>query len=220
MKSSLQLVERTNIFKLVKVVCVLWIGIVCTDLNAHGTQVEYCFTNDNMVRIYIEHWHGNVTNFSQSIVNMTVTVDGVPTTMNVPASGYVHDTPQSALPNCSAPTIQLSECTARSDIFNDWVFFDFPAPGCFNTLVIQVNSVVDPSFVLVECGASLGGPIYPAQTTVLTGIEPPIITCPTSITLDTDVGVCTRTLMLGELGIATATENCDTLTVTIMRLGL
>ena len=181
--SSIQLVGKTKFFRFVKYLFMLWMGILCTDLSAHGTQVEYCFTNDNMVRIYIEHWHGNETNFSSSQVNMTIIVDGVPTTMNVPASGFVHDTPQSALPNCSAPSIQISECTTVADTYNDWAFFDFPAPDCFSTLVIQVNSVIDPSFVLVECGASRGGPIYPAATPDITREDefPPFIDCPTAL---------------------------------------
>ena len=169
----------TELSKSVKLYSVIFLGLFASQLSAHGTQVEYCFTNNGMVRIYIEHWHGNVTNFSQSMVNMTITVNGVATTMNVPASGFVHDTPQGSLPDCSAPTVQLSECTVRSDNYNDWAYFDFPAPECYNSLIIRVNSVTDPTYVLLECGGGLGGPIYPAETPVLM-IEdelPPYIEC-------------------------------------------
>jgi len=151
------------------------------ELSAHSTAVAQCRVG-NQVRVYVEHYHNNATNFTMASVSITTIVDGVSMTdPAVPVAGYFNDTPMNSLP-CSN-TISLVNVTdgsgpygscARPLTFNDWAYFDFPLGECYSTLEIIINDINDPSNILQPCNG-----LYPAVVDEMEIVDetPPEVNC-------------------------------------------
>jgi len=133
---------------------------------SHGTQVAYCITNQGKIRVYIEHWHGNISpgNVTNALVSIDVTdtSTGMTTNQQQVPDGVVWDTTKDNLPDCKGPLTILSSCPGRADVYNDWVYWEFTPPACFVNLIVTVQEVIgSQSFYFDEACAQL----YPTSLT-------------------------------------------------------
>ena len=153
---------------------------------AHGTQAAYCITNSGTIRVYIEHWHGNIV--PSQVVNALVVINVTDVNTNVSSQfmmipdGVVWNTSVNNLPDCKGPLTILHECSGVANTYNDWVYWDFVPPSCFDPLTIELAGVVgSQSWYFDEaCGA-----LYPTSfTDSFIDCAAPSITCPSDMTIN------------------------------------
>ena len=152
---------------------------------SHGVETRYCLTNDNKLRIFVEHWHGNLSSGSTAgTLSIRDNNSGVTTALipNGVFNNVASDASLASLGNCQGDSTVLS--TTCNQNYNDWVYFDFPT-GC-GTLptytLLQGNTVV-----LTEACSSL----YPATISLSDACEGvPRALCQ-DVTVSTDVSSCT-----------------------------
>ena len=90
-----------------------------SQVHSHGTEVRRCLTPDCNLRVFIEHWHGNI----QSTAGVgTIHLSGTPSITQVP-DGTVINTAPGSLPGCIGSDTLVTSC---DPVYNDWVYYDFP----------------------------------------------------------------------------------------------
>ena len=143
---------------------------------AHGVQVAYCELNNGYLRIFIEHWHGNLSIGSLgSNDNMQIqtTVNGSSSTQTINPTGTINNTTKNNISSCGSSISILSACSGSANSYNDWVYYDFAPAACGTSItftLLQGNSVV-----LTEACSNL----YPASVTAtFYDNSPPVLTCP------------------------------------------
>lgn len=128
---------------------------VATVVHGHGTEVRRCITPEGNLRIFIEHWHGDLSDPGQA-GTMTIQQNhlaGSPTTTLFP-SGTVNNLLPGSLPGCITGTADTLVTTC-SQAYNDWVWYDFPVT-CNQP--VSYTLLAGNTVVLTEgCGA-----LYPA----------------------------------------------------------
>ncbi len=167
---------------------------------AHGVQVGYGITPTGFVRIYIEHWHGDLqkANLGASDnINVTVTTASGTNTFNVNVSGTVNNTAASALPGLTGPITILSRGTS-ANAYNDWGYWDFAPGSCNQPISITVNQ--GNSVVFTEETSNLYPQTIAGQT--FTDQGAPVITAP-NVTVG---GGCNGTNVTFTAGV---TDDCD-----------
>jgi hypothetical protein len=133
----------------------------------HGVQVGYTTLNNGFIRVYIEHWHGDIGTGQlggRNAVNLTQTVGGSTTNFpNVIPDGRINNTTIGNLPG-AAPVTSVSGCSGSgfgsANYHNDWVFYDFPPVSCTEALTVTINA--GNSVLLTEACGNL----YPATIQV------------------------------------------------------
>ena len=170
---------------------------------AHGVQVAYCITNNGTIRIYIEHWHGNVTAAQTANAQVQIIVDDGMTVNNqfYPAQGVVWDTAIDDLPDCKESIVSISGCTTASagrimNTQNDWSYWEFTAPSCGGALTLTVASVTGSQSFYFDEGC---GNLYPASfTATFEDCAPPVLDCTANdLTVDVDAGLCSADITTG-----------------------
>ncbi len=170
---------------------------------AHGVQVVYCVTTDGTIRVFIEHWHGNITTAQTADgAQVQIIVDDGTTVTNdfYPAQGVVWDTTVDNLPGCKEAVVFLSGCTNASggrnmNTQNDWVYWDFTPPQCGTDLTITVNAVQGPASWYFDEGCSN---LYPTSFTAsFDDCAPPVVECVANLISQVDAGNCTAEITSG-----------------------
>ncbi len=157
------------------------------NMFGHSVQVNYCVTEVGTIRLFIEHWHGNLS--FQQMANAQVQIfvdDGSTVTQEFyPAQGAVINTTIDNLPGCKTEMVVLSQCTSRSDgrnanTQNDWGYWDFVPPACGAPLTLTVNAVQgSQAFIFLEGCDNL----FPTSfTATFEDCAEPQLTCPDDIT--------------------------------------
>jgi len=181
------------------VLCTFIFVMLFTDVIAHGTQTAYCVTTGGRVRVWIEHWHGNIS--AAQTANAAVRIDVVDTStgasstvMTIP-DGVVWDTPIGSLPDCKGPMNVLSTCPGRANVYNDWVYWDFTPPACFVNLQITIVSVSGTqSFYFDEACTQL----YPVTfSDSFIDCVPPTVTCPSNLVVESNMSNCRTQISTG-----------------------
>ena len=87
----------------------LLIGIfTINSVESHGVEVRYCITENQLLRVFVEHWHGNLNSASQAntmqIREDTDIIIGVPQTLT--PIGFINNVQNSKtdLPGCFGTT--------------------------------------------------------------------------------------------------------------------
>jgi len=95
-----------------------------TKIKAHSVQIQYCISCNQVLRIWVEHWHGGA---NPSTTNMTieVTVNGNTSSVTSSPGGGVEDVPFDSLPSCSSSITYATGCPGKENTYNDWVYYDF-----------------------------------------------------------------------------------------------
>ncbi len=162
--------------------------------QAHAVQIVYCTLTTGEIRVYLEHWHSDQTNASiqQSVLNMNVTVNGVTTPLSTAGNGFINNTPIGSLPGC-ATAVQVAYACTQAEInccnglaansYNDWIYFDFPPPGCEVPVTIEIINATDPTFTLVEGCNNL----FPSTITeTFQDLLAPTMVCPEDLDIQCD----------------------------------
>ena len=105
----------------------LFLGSIA-QVNGHGVEVRHCLTTSGDLRIFVEHWHGDLTSVAQpggidirnditGIVS-TLTPSGLANNIDVDNGG--------SLPGCPVGVTPTVATTCLGQVKNDWVYYDFP----------------------------------------------------------------------------------------------
>ncbi|MEW6160311.1 MAG: HYR domain-containing protein, partial [Verrucomicrobiota bacterium] len=142
----------------------------------HGVQVGYGTTPTGFIRIYIEHWHGDLSpsNLGPSDnINVTVTSGTSSSTFNVNVSGTVNNTAASSLPGLVGPITIISQGPS-ANAYKDWGYWDFAPGTCNQPISVTINQ--GNSVIFFEETSTL----YPKTITgqVFTDQGAPVITAP------------------------------------------
>ncbi|MBL4593596.1 MAG: PKD domain-containing protein [Flavobacteriales bacterium] len=130
-------------------------------VNAHAVQLGYCTNCNGDLRIWIEHWHG--ASFGASSLTVTITVNGVPTTITGATTlASPLNTPAANLPGCFTPLVPFAACT-QANTYGEWVAYDFPGVSCGVPISVVVTANQSTTIYTQDaCG------MYPASTGTFT----------------------------------------------------
>lgn len=132
-------------------------------VSSHGTEVRYCLTNNNKLRIFIEHWHGD---FSSPSSAGTMDIQDVNTrvTSTLYPTGVINNQVNTNLVtvgDCQGQeTFLAGACPDKP--YNDWVYFDFDA----NCVTPPIYKLLQGNTVNLE--AATGCSLYPTTITLAT----------------------------------------------------
>jgi len=158
----------------------------------HGTQTSYCITDEGKIRVWIEHWHGNISPAQVTLalvsIDVTDSSTGITTNYQQVPDGVVWDTTIDNLPDCKGPMTILSSCPGRANVYNDWVYWEFVPPACFINLTITIQEVIgSQSWYFDEACTAL----YPVSfTDSFIDCVPPTISCSADQTIEVSGGAC------------------------------
>ncbi len=187
-REAIGLFQKTTLCVWAIILSILFVS----ESYAHGTQTAYCITNSGKIRVWIEHWHGNISpgNVTNALVSINVTDNSTGLTTNFQSipDGVVWDTTIGNLPDCKGSMNVLSTCPGRSNVYNDWVYWDFVPPSCFVSLTIEIVEVIgSQSWYFDEACTAL----YPVNfTDSFIDCVPPQITCPTDQIVEVNATGC------------------------------
>jgi|GEM_PF-5546570 len=118
----------------------LTIFIFQMSVSAHGVQVAWCLQDNGFIRVFIEHWHGDLpNNFNAGQVSVTSSYGTTTTTQWLNPTGTINNTTINNLSDCGANIKVLSACSGEANAYNDWAYYDF-APVVFDVLTsITIN---------------------------------------------------------------------------------
>ncbi|MGB1270280.1 MAG: HYR domain-containing protein, partial [Flavobacteriaceae bacterium] len=159
-----------------RLVLALLLFMAIPDLSAHGVQVVYRELPNGFVRVYIEHWHGDLSLSSLSAgdgMNITTLYGATSTTLDVSPSGVVNNTLYASLPGGGTPLTVLGACAGDANTHNDWVYYDFAPPACGVPVTVTLN------YGLGATLADACGTMYPSTfSKTYIDVAPPVITSP------------------------------------------
>jgi hypothetical protein len=143
--------------------------LLASNVRSHGVQVRHCISNAGKLRIFIEHWHGDLTKIGTLFV-MTIKDLITGTSITRTPDGYLNNidiASNSLVAGCaSGPSIQVSTCNAYEFEYNDWVYFEYPVTcGTLTSVELQGINLIE----LTEACDDL----YPAQIDAIAICEPP-----------------------------------------------
>lgn len=176
-----------------------WIFSFST-LFAHGVQIGYCILSNGYIRVYIEHWHGDmmVHHLAGNSISVTTTYGSTTITQDVDATGVANNTSWNNLPGCGSGITILQSCPGLANTYNDWGYFDFAPAACNIPVSITINA--GNTVVFEEACSQL----YPQTiNTTFNDTAPPILTCPS------DVSVSACSAATATYSPASATDACD-----------
>jgi len=148
---------------LMKTIILFLFTIATTGVFAHGNQVAYCVMPNGYVRVYVEHWHGDldVHGLVGNGMSITTTYGITTVTQSMDPSGGVVNTTVNNLPDGGSGVIVVSTCPGGANQYNDWAYFDFAPAACNVPLVITLNS--GNTVVLQDACATLYPTVIHAQ---------------------------------------------------------
>ena len=95
---------------------------------SHGVETRYCITTAGNLRIFIEHWHGNLSSPSQAgtMTIQDLTPIGQPQ-QDLIANGIINNVSWNQTHvsgNCAGGliTTEASTCPGTGKAYNDWVY--------------------------------------------------------------------------------------------------
>ena len=95
-----------------------------TDVFAHGVQVGYCQLSNGYIRIFVEHWHGNLSTPGQAgTMSITTTYGSTSVTQNLTPTGVINNTSYNNLSGCGSSISIISSCSGQANTYNDWVSY-------------------------------------------------------------------------------------------------
>ena len=133
-----------------------------SNVKAHAVQLGYCTSCNGDLRIWIEHWH-STEDPSTTSLDVTITVNGVPTTIIGAPDTSVQNIPFAQLPGCFNPINFFASCPNDANQYNDWVAYDFPGVSCNVPISVVVNANSSTTVFTQDCGG-----MYPASTGTFT----------------------------------------------------
>lgn len=144
--------------------------------SAHGVQIGYCQLPNGYLRVYVEHWHGDLSanQVSNAPISVTTTIGGNSSTATYYGDGVINNTTRSNLPGCGSNINILYGCSNEANTYNDWIYWDFAPGACNQPISITINAGL--TVVTTEACSQL----FPQTISGITfgDNSPPILTCP------------------------------------------
>ena len=145
--------KRVVLGKLRSFLLICFAIFLSSSLFGHSVQWAYCITNSGSIRLYGEHWHGNlsIAETANATVNFSVfdASTGATTNFSTLPAGVIFDTPLGSLPDCKGPLTVVSSC-ASANTYNDWAYWEFTPPSCFTNLTVTLQSITGSSLSLIH----------------------------------------------------------------------
>ncbi len=147
--------------KFISSASLLLLAVAPVAVQSHSVQVRYCVTPDLNLRIFIEHWHGDLTDpnsagsldFTDNIANTTTSLQPIGTTINTTSEDLWR------VGGCGGPTNVVTTCNNE---YQDWVYYDFAMGTCEVTVSYTINTGPGTTLVLAD-GCLVGNVgLYPA----------------------------------------------------------
>ncbi len=165
----------------------------------HGVQLRWNIDpNTGAIKVWVEHWHGDVsgTSYTTFPLNVSYTINGTTTTQTYNATGYANNTAVGSLHSGGNTSTLLSACS-NANSYNDWVTWDFNPPAC-NTPV-SLTIIDGPSYLTSEGCSNL----YPQTiTSSFNDNTGPAITCSDLYVTPTNTSNCSA--VVPNFGISAA----------------
>ena len=119
----------------------LFLMTFTSSLYAHSVQVGYCILDNGAIRVYTEHWHGdmNASGLAGAPLNVTMVYGGLTENLIVPASGFQNNATWTTLDGCGAGIITLGQC-GSANTMNDFLYWDFLPAVCGEPLSVTINT--------------------------------------------------------------------------------
>ena len=104
----------------------LFLGLISQG-DTHGVEVRHCLTADAKLRIFVEHWHNDLTSVTQpGGLKIRNDVNGTETVLTPTGLANNIDVDNGdSLPGCPAG-VNATLASTCGNVENDWVFYDFP----------------------------------------------------------------------------------------------
>ena len=147
-----------KVLKHLTAVVLILFALASKNVSAHAVQLGYCTSCDGDLRIWIEHWHNNEDPSTTSL-DVTITVNGVPTTVTGAPDASVQAVAYANLPGCFNPINFFASCPNDANQHNDWVAYDFPGVSCGVPISVVVTANSNTTVFTQDCGG-----MYPAST--------------------------------------------------------
>lgn len=127
------------------------------EVHSHGVAVYSCLSTIGTLRIFIEHWHGNLSSAS-SAGTMTIQDNSNGGTLTKVPDGLENDVEWQNLSGCSGGSSPTPNnfCSSYVSRYDDFVYYDFPT-GC--NVPTSYTLLSGNTVVLTESCSTL----YPAQ---------------------------------------------------------
>jgi hypothetical protein len=145
---------------------------------SHGVQCAYTVMPNGFIRVYIEHWHGDMTTASLqgNGMSITTTYGATTVTQNINPSGAINNTSVSSLPGQGDAFHILYECGGYANVYDDWAYYDFAPAACGVPVSITLNAGL--TVVLQEACSDL----WPRTiTNTFYDNAGPIMNCPSPV---------------------------------------
>ena len=101
----------------------IFFGLRFVTTLAHGVQVRECITDRGFLRIFVEHWHGDLSSPGQAgTMQIRDDTDGIGAVQTLLPIGLVNNVVNSAtdLPGCVGESEQVTTCNLA---YSDWVYY-------------------------------------------------------------------------------------------------
>ena len=97
-------------------------------VDGHGVEVRHCLTTDGDLRIFVEHWHGDLSSTTEpGGIDIRNDINGTISTLNPTGVANNIDLDNGgSLPGCPVGVIPTIATTCPGQDVNDWVYYDFP----------------------------------------------------------------------------------------------
>ena len=189
--------KREVLGKLRSFLLICFAIFLSSSLFGHSVQWAYCITNSGSIRLYGEHWHGNlsIAETANATVNFSVfdASTGATTNFSTLPAGVIFDTPLGSLPDCKGPLTVVSSC-ASANTYNDWAYWEFTPPSCFTNLTVTLQSITGSSSFIFDPGC--GGLIPFSLTDSFIDCVAPTVSCPMDMTVEANASdPCGATIM-------------------------
>lgn len=178
MKKHLLISQVTNQFRIGQKlkIFILFFALLFIPLSksmAHGVQVGYCQLSNGYIRIFVEHWHGDLSSPSDAgTMSITTTYGSTTVTANLTPTGVINNTTYNNLSGCGSNINIISQCSGEANANNDWVYYDFAPAAC--NVAVQITLNAGNTVVLAEGCSNL----YPATiNATFNDNAGPILTC-------------------------------------------
>lgn len=148
------------------------IGLICllvrlTQVSSHGTEVRYCKTNSQKLRIFVAHWHEGEVEEPSDAGTMNIRNDNTNEVFELTPNGIINNHDKSNLTDVGdcqgVETFVATTCPFINDD-DDWAYFDFDV-SCENPP--QYSLLAGNTIILTEGCTDL----YPASISLSTACE-------------------------------------------------
>jgi hypothetical protein len=167
-------------------------------VEAHGVQLAYCELSNGYIRVFIEHWHGDLSanDLPGNGISITTSYGTTSVTENVDASGFINNTTINNISTCGSGINVIGACSGRANNYGDWFYFDFAPAVCGQAITIKVNNGLS-----VYLSEACNGLYANSITKTFVDSSPPVITCQDVTVLSCDSAIANFT--------TTAADACD-----------